>query len=99
MGDSKKAGFPAWQDGLKILAAYNEVIRRCSGQNSLVHLVDIHGAFLGHGIHWTQFWSAHYDTKDPHYWYYVNLADPNERGYDVIRRLFLIEIAKVAKDL
>jgi hypothetical protein len=25
------------------------------------------------------------------------LEDPNERGYDVIRRLFLIEIAKAGK--
>lgn len=30
----------------------------------------------------------------PHYWYYVNLEDPNERGYDAIRRMFLIQIAK-----
>jgi hypothetical protein len=28
--------------------------------------------------------------------YYVNLEDPNERGYDVIRRLFLIQMAKTA---
>jgi hypothetical protein len=25
------------------------------------------------------------------------LEDPNERGYDAIRRLFLIEMSKVAK--
>ena len=25
---------------------------------------------------------------------FYNLEDPNERGYDVIRRLFLLEIAK-----
>jgi hypothetical protein len=56
--------------------------------------VDIHGAFLGHGIHCIQFWRPHFDWHDPHYWFYVNLEDPNERGYDVIRRLFLIEMAK-----
>jgi hypothetical protein len=55
--------------------------------------------FRGHGIHSAQFWSAHYDAKDPHYWYYVNLEDPNERGYDVIRRLFLIQIAKTSDQL
>jgi lysophospholipase L1-like esterase len=96
VGDSQHAGLPAWPDGLKILAAYNDVIRRCAQKHSSVHLVDVHAAFLGHGIHCTQFWSAHYDAKDPHYWYYENLEDPNERGYDVIRRLFLLEIAKTA---
>jgi lysophospholipase L1-like esterase len=98
VGDIEHAGLPAWKDGLKIVAAYNDVIRRSAGRHSFVHLVDVHAAFLGHGIHCTQFWSAHYDAKDPHYWYYVNLEDPNERGYDVIRRLFLREIAKTANE-
>lgn len=97
VGDAKRAGLPEWPDGMKILDAYNDVIRRCAEKHSFVHLVDIHGSFLGHGIHCTQFWANHYDSKDPHYWYYSNLEDPNERGYDAIRRLFLLEIAK-AKD-
>jgi len=96
VGDIEHAGLPAWPDGLKIVAAYNDVIRRCAARHSFVHLVDIHGAFLGHGIHCTQFWSAHYDATDAHYWYYANLEDPNERGYDVIRRLFLLEFARIA---
>ena len=33
--------------------------------------------------------------SDPYCWYHVNLEDPNERGYDAIRRLFLIEMARV----
>jgi len=96
VGDIQRAGLPAWKDGLRILAAYNDVIRRCSERHSFVRVVDIHRAFLGHGIHCTQFWSSHYDSKDPHYWYYVNLEDPNERGYDAMRRLFLLEIAKAS---
>jgi lysophospholipase L1-like esterase len=75
VGDIEHAGLPAWPDGLKIVAAYNDVIRRCAARHSFVHLVDIHGAFLGHGIHCTQFWSAHYDATDAHYWYYANLED------------------------
>ena len=98
-GDIQRAGLPPWKDGLKILTAYNDVIRRCSEQHPYVHLVDIHGAFLGHGIHCTQFWSDHYDSMDPHYWYYMNLEDPNERGYDAIRRLFLLKIADTADQL
>ena len=98
-GDSERAGLPKWKDGQKILAAYNEVIVRCSKENSFVHIVDIHRAFLGHGIHCTQFWTPHYDSKDPHYWYYENLEDPNERRYDVIRRLFLTEMARIFRGL
>lgn len=98
-GDIDKAGLPPWPDGLKLLDAYNEVIRRCGEQHRNVHLVDMHGLFLGHGLHCAQFWSKHYDAGDPHYWYYTNLEDPNERGYDALRRLFLIEMAKVAKNL
>jgi len=97
VGDTEQAGLPAWKDGEKVVAAYNDVIRRCAARHPFVHLVDIHGAFMGHGIHCAQFWSAHYDAKDPHYWYFTNLEDPNERGYDVIRRLFLLEFARTAE--
>lgn len=99
VGDAERAGLPAWKDGTRILAAYNDVIEKCAQKHSYVHLVDMHGAFLGHGIHCAQFWCSHYDSKDPHYWYFTNLEDPNERGYDVIRRLFLIEMAKHADAL
>ncbi len=95
--DIQRAGLPGWPDGLKILAAYNDAIKRCADAHTNVHLVNFHDAFLGHGLHCSAFWSKHYDAKDPHYWYYTNLEDPNERGYDAIRRLFLIEMAKVAK--
>ena len=98
-GDITRTGLPAWNDGTKILEAYNDAIRRCADQHPDVHLVDFHSAFLGHGIHCAQFWTKHYDFKDPHYWSYDNLEDPNERGYDVIRRMFLLEIAKTASQL
>lgn len=94
VGDITSAGLPAWPDGLKVHAAYNEVIDRTAATRPNVHLVNMHDAFLGHGIHCRQFWRDHYRREDPHYWYYYNLEDPNDRGYDAIRRLFLIEIAK-----
>jgi lysophospholipase L1-like esterase len=96
VGDIQRAGLPAWKDGLEILKAYNEVLHNFARRHPQVHLVPVHDAFLGHGIHCAQFWSAHYDSKDPHYWYYVNLEDPNERGYDVVRRLFLNEMIKIS---
>jgi hypothetical protein len=52
-------------------------------------------AFLGHGIPCSQRWRTHYRRDDPHYRYFDNLEDPNPRGYDAIRRLFLLEIQAV----
>jgi len=94
LGDADHAGLPAWKDSMAVLDAYNAAILHAAEGHPDVHVVDVHGAFLGHGIHCTQFWRAHFDRHDPHYWFYFNLEDPNDRGYDVIRRLFLIEMAK-----
>jgi lysophospholipase L1-like esterase len=97
LGDAERAGLPAWPDAMRILAAYNDIIRRCAAKCEHVHLVNIHEAFLGHGIHCRQFWRKFYRAEDPYYWFHENLEDPNERGYDVLRRLFLTEMAKQAE--
>ena len=94
-GDIQYAGLPAWPEGLQVLAAYNEVLARFADRHPDVTLIDMHSAFLGHGIHCTQSWHSCYCKNDPHYWYWDNLEDPNDRGYDAIRRLFLIEMARV----
>ncbi len=96
-GDIENAGLPKWKDGMLILDTYNDIIAGCVKKHSSVHLIDMHDAFLGHGIHCTKFWRPHYRRSDPHYWYYDNLEDPNDRGYDAIRRMFLIEIAKALR--
>lgn len=96
LGDAVGAGLPAWPDGVAIHEAYNDVIRRCVNRHPFVYVVPMYEEFLGHGIHCTQPWQTHYRASDPHYWYAWNLEDPNIRGYDAIRRLFLIEIAKHA---
>jgi len=95
MGDAERAGLPHRPDGMKIPAAYNTAIQNCADKHTEVHLVDMHQVFIGHGIHCTHFWREHFDRHDPHYWFFANIEDPNERGYDVIRRMFLTEIAKV----
>ncbi|MBI3878790.1 MAG: SGNH/GDSL hydrolase family protein [Verrucomicrobia bacterium] len=89
------AGLPRWKDGLEIHRRYNEVIARVAARHSNTRVVDMRREFLGHGIHCTKFWSPHFHKDDPHHWYHANLEDPNERGYDVLRRIFLIEMAKV----
>ena len=93
-GHPETAGLPAWPDVLAVHAAYNDAIRRAAGRHGCVRVVPMHEAFLGHGVHCRKFWAAHYRRADPHYWYAPNLEDPNDRGYDAIRRVFLNEIVK-----
>ncbi|MCA9081600.1 MAG: SGNH/GDSL hydrolase family protein, partial [Planctomycetaceae bacterium] len=95
VGDTQHAGLPAWPDGLQILTAYNDIIAQVASERPDVELVDIHTPFLGHGIHCRKFWGRHYHYGDPHYWYFANLEDPNDRGYDAIRRLYLNKMAEV----
>jgi hypothetical protein len=83
---------PAWPDCLEIHAAYHAALRRVAYKHETVHVVPAHETFLGHGIHCRKFWNQHFDASDPHYWYYTNLEDPNNRGYDALRRVFLNEI-------
>ena len=84
-GDIESVGLPPWPDGGKILGEFNDAIRAVAGRHTSVHMVDVHGAFLGHGIHHAE--------KAP--WLQQNPAHPNESGNDAMRRLFLIEMAKV----
>ncbi len=101
VGDITNAGLglPDWPDGLEIHAAYNDVIHRCAAERASVVLVSIYRGFLGHGIHCDEPEHKHYRPDDPTYWYFTNLEDPNRRGYDAIRRLYLSEIAKLADEL
>lgn len=96
--DTVYAGLPAWDEGSAVLNSWNEVIREFSERHDDVSLVEIRRTFLGHGIHCTQFWHDAYRSDDPHYWFWDNLEDPNDRGYDAIRRAFLICMAEVLPD-
>ncbi len=91
-------GLPSWPDVMQILKAYNDIISGCTTKYENVHLVNIHNLFLGHGIHCKKFWGKHYRPKDPYFWYSLIIEDPNSRGYDAIRRAFLIEMSKVLRN-
>jgi lysophospholipase L1-like esterase len=92
VGDAPSVYLPHWPDGLAIHAEYNRAIRRCADQRPNVHIVPLHAAFLGHGSHCRQFWRSTYIADVPYYWYFDNIEDPNDRGYDAIRRVFLNEM-------
>lgn len=99
VGDIDHYGLPAWNDGIKIHTAYNQIIADACDARGDTTLIDIHAEFMGHGIRARQFWQSYYDADDPGYWYYENIEDPNDRGYDAIRRLSLIEMARVLPEL
>ena len=86
---------PPWPDGLKIHAEFNRHIREAATARANVHVVDVHGTLLGHGMHCRDKNGPHFRAEDPTYWYFVNLEDPNRRGYDAIRRAFLLEMIRV----
>ncbi len=87
-----------WDDALAIHAEYNAAIARLAAGHGNVHMVDMYSAFLGHGIGCRRWWTEHYRKDDPHFWYLHNFEDPNPRGYDALRRLFLNEMARVLPD-
>lgn len=97
VGDIENANIrlPPWPEGLRVLGLLNQVIADVCDSYENVHCVDIHSLFLGHGIHCTDRRNPYYRKDDPHYWYFDNLEDPNDRGYDAIRRLFLLEMAEM----
>lgn len=93
VGDVENAGplfwLPAWPDGKRIHTAFNDALKDCSAKHEYVHIVDVHETMLGHGIHCRDKVNENFDSADPSYWFYYNLEDPNQRGYDAIRRVFL----------
>jgi lysophospholipase L1-like esterase len=94
VGSARRVGLPAWPDAMAVLEAYNGAIAACAARHRSVHVVNIHDLFLGHGLYCSQFWRKHYRKQDPHHWFCDILEDPNDRGYDALRRLFLIEMAR-----
>jgi hypothetical protein len=60
-----------------------------------VHVVDVHEALLGHGLHCRDRQHPHYRAANPTFWYFLNLEDPSRRGCDAIGRAFLLEMIRV----
>ena len=85
---------PAWPDGLQVHGMYNDMVADIATTTG-AHLVDMHAAMLGHGIHFDDPTNPYYDSTDPSYWYCANLEDPNDAGYHAIRGAFYSELASV----
>jgi lysophospholipase L1-like esterase len=83
---------PPWPELVAVHTAYNQALKAAASRHPRVHIVPMYETFLGHGVHCRKFWGEHYRSDDPHYWYYDNIEDPNDRGYDAIRRIMLLEM-------
>ncbi|MBE0536241.1 MAG: SGNH/GDSL hydrolase family protein [Phycisphaerae bacterium] len=94
VGDPQIRGLPRWRACVEVLRLANEKIAEVCAAYDNVHLVDIHSEFLGHGFHCREWWRRNYRPADPHHWYFHNIEDPNPRGYDAIRRLYLQEMVQ-----
>ena len=94
VGDAPSVFLPHWPDGLLIHAEYNRAIERVAARRPNVFVVPLYQTFLGHGSHCRQFWRETYAASDPHYWFFTNIEDPNDRGYDAIRRAFLVAMVE-----
>ncbi|MEI7728832.1 MAG: SGNH/GDSL hydrolase family protein [Verrucomicrobiota bacterium] len=92
-GVMRHTGLPEWLDGVKILAEYNKLILNLNKNHPNVRVVEMHQAFLGHGLHARHWWEPYYDPADPFCWLASNIEDPNDRGYDAIQRLMWNAIA------
>lgn len=95
VGDPQIAGLPRWPDCVRVLNLTNRKITALCDEFANVHLVDIRADFMGHGFHCTDWWRKTYRRDDPGHWYHANIEDPNERGYDAIRRRFLVAMLDV----
>lgn len=93
-GVLRHTGLPRWSDSGRILAAYNSQISTLAQKHPNVHVVNVHDLFLGHGFHAAHWWEPNYHRADPYCWLADNIEDPNDRGYDAIRRLMWNAIAK-----
>jgi lysophospholipase L1-like esterase len=89
-----KLGFAPWPDAIAVLGLVNAGIEEMPRSFDNVYVVDIRGVMLGHGIYCKNRFASNYRGNDPTFWYYQNLEDPNPRGYDAIRRAFLLRIVE-----
>lgn len=91
-------GIGPWPHAEAVLGACNaEIARVCRRPH--VHLVDVHGLLLGHGLHHADRTGPHYRPDDPTLWYMNDMQHPSERGHDAIRRAFLRAMAPLRRGL
>lgn len=62
---------------------------REAAERHQVGMIDMYGAFQGHGMYAADANNKHHDSGDPTIWYTSDCIHPNDRGHHEIRRHFL----------
>ncbi|MCU0711681.1 MAG: SGNH/GDSL hydrolase family protein [Pirellula sp.] len=93
IGEKASIDLPPWKDGAAIHAAYNSVIHEVAQTHSNVHVVPINDVLLSYKMLARHFWKTIYNWSDPNHSFFTKIDNPNDQGYDVIRRTFLNAIA------
>jgi lysophospholipase L1-like esterase len=85
-GDASRVGLPPWPQVVDVLAELNAELRQVAAEHG-VHVADIHGYFLGHGLR-----AGNPAQPDPRpanrdLWY-CDIIEPNAWGASAVRAAF-----------
>lgn len=81
-----RVGLPAWPDVVQVLAELNAALRGVAGEHGAV-VADIHGRFLGHGLHAGDPGQGKARPRNRALWY-CDIIEPNAWGADAVRAAF-----------
>jgi lysophospholipase L1-like esterase len=85
-GEAWRVGLPPWPDVVGVLAELNGALRSAATEHGAV-VADIHGGFLGHGLHAGNPAQGQARPRDRELWY-CNIIEPNAWGADAVRAAF-----------
>lgn len=81
-----RVGLPPWPEVVDVLAALNAALREVAHEHGAL-VADIHGRFLGHGLHAGNPGQARARPGNRALWY-CNIIEPNAWGADGVRAAF-----------
>ena len=81
-----RVGLPPWPDVVDVLAALNAALRDVAQEHGAL-VADIHGRFIGHGLHAGNPGQGNARPRNRALWY-CNIIEPNAWGADAVRAAF-----------
>ena len=85
-GEAWRVGLPPWPDVVAVLAELNGTLRAVAREHRAV-VADIHGRFLGHGLHAGDPGQPSARPAERSLWY-CHVIEPNAWGADAVRAAF-----------
>ena len=81
-----RVGLPPWPEVVDVLASLNAALRDVAQEHGAL-VADIHGRFLGHGLHAGNPGQGKARPRNRALWY-CNIIEPNAWGADAVRAAF-----------